>query len=500
MARIAVIGAGMGAMAAAARLAVAGHRVAVYERGATHGGVLGSFTRDGFAFDTGPGLLHLPAVWRDFFVKTGREALEKRVRLSPVDPAAHHVFADGTHVRLPNASRAGVVAALDAALGEGAGERWSELLVRARTTWDATRRPLLEEPLRQDWTAWGRDPYPASRSRSLLGRSRRARTLAEVARRELRDPRLVALLESHALAWGLDPRDAPAAATVLPYLEESFGLWYPQGGMRALAAAVYGRCRERGVEFAFDTEVTGLLLKDGAVAGVELADGREAGAEVVVAGVDPARVASWAGGADRLWAPADRGPVADVPAAGRLTVFAALSGRRPEGTAHRTVVHAADPAAEREALFTAGRTPRPGGLTVTVLRPDDPATRPDEEHEAVTLGVAAAAGEQAGWERPERVAEAVAEVLSVAAAAVPGLPERLLWWEARTPAGHGPQQRPALAGAGGRYLLPANRTRVPGLYLVGGRSHPGGGPAHAGMSGALVAGLVVNGEDWRGSQ
>ncbi|NUT30603.1 MAG: NAD(P)-binding protein, partial [Streptomyces sp.] len=38
MARIAVIGAGMGAMAAAARLAVAGHRVAVYERTETYGG------------------------------------------------------------------------------------------------------------------------------------------------------------------------------------------------------------------------------------------------------------------------------------------------------------------------------------------------------------------------------------------------------------------------------------------------------------------------------
>ncbi|WP_159052247.1 NAD(P)-binding protein, partial [Streptomyces niveiscabiei] len=38
MGRIVVIGAGMGAMAAAARLAIAGHRVVVYERGETYGG------------------------------------------------------------------------------------------------------------------------------------------------------------------------------------------------------------------------------------------------------------------------------------------------------------------------------------------------------------------------------------------------------------------------------------------------------------------------------
>lgn len=150
MARIAVIGAGMGAMAAAARLAVAGHRVTVYERSATYGGAVRRFERDGFAFDTGPGLLQLPAVYRDLFVKTGREPLEKCVELVQVDPASRHLFADGSDVLLPNASRAGVVAALDAALGGGAGARWGEFLDRARVTWDRTRRPLLEEPLPAD--------------------------------------------------------------------------------------------------------------------------------------------------------------------------------------------------------------------------------------------------------------------------------------------------------------------------------------------------------------
>src|SRR5438128_2297695 len=98
MAEIAVIGAGMGAMAAAARLAVAGHRVVVYERGETYGGALGRVERDGFVFDTGPGLLQLPAVYRDVFIKTGKEPLEQCVELSQVEPAVRHLFADGTEV------------------------------------------------------------------------------------------------------------------------------------------------------------------------------------------------------------------------------------------------------------------------------------------------------------------------------------------------------------------------------------------------------------------
>ena len=105
MARIAVMGAGTGAMAAAARLAVAGHRVVVYERTDTYGGGVRRFERDGFGFDTGPGLLTLPAVYRDLFVKTGKEPLEERVELVQVDPSARHLFADGTEAPLPNASR-----------------------------------------------------------------------------------------------------------------------------------------------------------------------------------------------------------------------------------------------------------------------------------------------------------------------------------------------------------------------------------------------------------
>ncbi|MCI0387105.1 NAD(P)/FAD-dependent oxidoreductase [Streptomyces sp. CNQ085] len=496
MARTVVIGAGMGAMAAAARLAVAGHRVAVYERARTHGGAVRRLERDGFGFDTGPGLLYLPAVWRDLFVKTGREPLEECVALTEVDPAVRHVFADGTSVRLPGGSRAGTVDALDAALGAGTGGRWSELLGRGRRTWETTRRPLLEEPLTGagDRAGLGADPYPARR-RGLL--RRRAPFLSEVARAELCDPRLVALLESHALARGLDPRRTPASAVVLPYLEQTFGTWYVGGGMRALADAVYERCLARGVEFRFGSAVSRVTVEGGRAAGVELADGTRVAADTVVCGVDPRPMYGGRAGA------ADGGP---GYATGRLTVLLALRGARPEGTAHRTVVHTGGP----------GGTTR----TVTVLRPGDPALVPDSEHESAVLSVtvpphrAGAAGAGAGdggtvdWTAPGAAERAADEALAAADAAGLGLGGRLLWREVRTPADTeretgapgGAVPAPALAGADGAFLRAANSTGTAGLYRVGGSAHPGGGLAHAGMSGALAAGLIVEGDDWRGSR
>ncbi|GMA89132.1 hypothetical protein GCM10025868_43820 [Angustibacter aerolatus] len=71
MARVVVVGAGMGGLAAAARLSAQGHEVTVCEQADVVGGKLGWFERDGFGFDTGPSLLTLPAVYRDLFLKTG---------------------------------------------------------------------------------------------------------------------------------------------------------------------------------------------------------------------------------------------------------------------------------------------------------------------------------------------------------------------------------------------------------------------------------------------
>lgn len=501
MARIAVIGAGTGAMAAAARLAVAGDKVTVYERSASYGGSLGRHEHEGFVFDTGPGLLHLPAVQRDLFVKTGRESLEQCVTLTQVDPASRHLFADGTAVSLPNASRAGVASALDAALGAGAGERWTGFLERARDAWGRSRRPLLEEPLRADHQVLGRDPYPALRQRRLL-RTRQAATVAEIGAWELGDARLAALLDGYALSYGLDPRTAPASAALLPYMEQSFGSWYVMGGMRELARAVYERCVARRVEFVFGAEVVRVLEKDGRAAGVELADGAVAEADRVVLGVRPH--AGLVPG-QQVWGAGDVTvrPGAAVP--GRFTVLLSLRGGREADAVHRTVVHSADAAAEQEAVFGGRVAAHP---TVTVLRPDDPATRPDEAHEAVTLTAVVAPQGPVEWTDPavrQRFAELLVER---AEAAVPGLRERILHTEVRTPAETeaetgaegGAVPPPALAGAEGAYLHPGNLTRLPGLYLAGGWSHPGGGLAHAGMSGTLVAGLVVEGDGFRGSQ
>ena len=133
MARVVVVGAGLGGLAAAARLAALGHAVTVVEQAPQVGGKLGWWVRDGHAFDTGPSLVTLPQVYRDLFTATGGR-LEDAVDLVRLDPAVGYRCADGTALTVPG-RRADVPAALDAALGEGAGRQWSTLLDRAERMW-----------------------------------------------------------------------------------------------------------------------------------------------------------------------------------------------------------------------------------------------------------------------------------------------------------------------------------------------------------------------------
>ena len=102
---------------------------------------------EGYAFDTGPSLLTLPAVYRDLFLKTGKR-LEHILTLQPVDPSFTYIFHDGTTLVFPNLSHNGTVNAISEVLGSAAGAQWHALLQRAESMWGSSRESFIEGELR----------------------------------------------------------------------------------------------------------------------------------------------------------------------------------------------------------------------------------------------------------------------------------------------------------------------------------------------------------------
>ena len=62
--KAAVVGAGIGGLAAAVTLATAGFKVSLYEKNPGPGGKLNLLEKDGFKFDLGPSILTLPQIFR----------------------------------------------------------------------------------------------------------------------------------------------------------------------------------------------------------------------------------------------------------------------------------------------------------------------------------------------------------------------------------------------------------------------------------------------------
>src|SRR3954467_2466589 len=495
--RVAVVGAGLGGLAAAARLAALGHAVTVFEQSDSVGGKLGWYADDGHAFDTGPSLLTLPRVFGDLFSATGGP-LEDAVDLVRLDPAVGYRFADGT--RLPRPGHvAGIPAALDAALGAGAGAQWSALLQRAEAMWRISERPFLRTPLAGAATLARLARNPAD-----VATVAPWQTLRELGNRSLRHPHLRTMLDRYATYSGSHPRRAPAVLATVPYAEQAFGSWYVRGGLRRLAEAVAERSAERGAVIRTGAAVRRGIVTSGRAARVELADGEKVPADVVVSAADASALHADLLPPDRRTRAVRRDLERATPSFSGFVLLLALRGRTPE-LAHHTVLFPEDYDAEFDAVFGAGRfrgTPRPvADPTVYVSAPNDPTLRPDADSESWFVLVNAPRhepGTGVDWNEAGLADRYAGKVLDVLAARGLDVRHRLRWRVVRTPADlerdtgsvGGSIYGSSSNGARAAFLRPANASPVPGLFLVGGSAHPGGGLPLVALSAEIVAGLI----------
>jgi phytoene desaturase len=471
MSEIVVIGAGVGGLAAAARLAAAGHRVVVHERSGTAGGKLAVHERDGFRFDTGPSLLTLPQVFAD---------LNLGLKPEPLDPVVRHVFPDGA-VLDSSSSHEVFLDRIGATLGAGAAADWDRFWRRAERIWRASYESVLRRPVnaaslaRLSWRLG--DLAAIAPGRSLRG----------LGRRYLRDPRLRMLLDRYATYTGTDPRRAPAALAAIPYAELTFGGWYLPGGLGTLASALLGRCRALGVRVELNSPVTAIEA-DTAVRGVRLESGGFVPAGVVVSNVDAVTLYR-----ELLPSPRRLAGLADRSLGG-FVMLLGVRGETPE-LAHHTVFFPRNYDAEFDAIFgSAARRARPvDDPAIFVTRADDPAVRPDGYEAWFVLVNAARHGtgwSAVDWRRPGLAAAYRDHLLDVLARRGLDVRGRLEFVETRTPADLAEATAApggAIYGTAGGLLRPANRGPVDGLYLVGGSTHPGGGLPMVTLSAAIVA-------------
>jgi phytoene dehydrogenase-like protein len=139
--------------------------------------------------------------------------------------------------------------------------------------------------------------------------------------------------------------------------------------------------------------------------------------------------------------------------------------------------------------------------TVYISAPDDAALRPDESSESWFVLVNAPRhdpGRGVDWNVAgvaERYADRILEVMAERGLDVRA---RVQWRVVRTPADlerdtgsvGGSIYGTSSNGARAAFLRPGNASPLPGLFLVGGSAHPGGGLPLVALSAEIVAGLI----------
>jgi phytoene desaturase len=481
--RTVVIGAGVGGLACAARLAAGGHQVTVFEQADEVGGKLGHYERhtpEGlFRFDTGPSLLTLPQVFDDFFTATG-STMDSEVDLVHLDPVVRHVFADGSRLD-STADPVEFRHRIAELCGADAAADWNRLWRRAQrvwtTSWDHILQSTIESPLDLARLAWRLGDLAAIRP---------GQTLRGLGRSYVDDARLRMLLDRYATYTGSDPRQAPAALVAVAYAELTYGGWYLRGGLFTLAEALLRRSEALGVRIHTGTAVHRIETRAGAAIGVRLANGEHVPADTVVANADAAAVYQ-----HLLPTPRRARRLARRSLSG-FVLLLGVRGHTP-GLAHHTVFFPADYDAEFDSLFHSGSPVTDPAILLSV--PDDPSVRP-AGHEAWFVLVNAAT--TVDWSRPGRADAYADHILATLARRGLDVRDRLLFREIRTPA----DLAAATAAPDGAIygtpshgltglLRPPNRGPVRNLYLVGGSTHPGGGLPLVTLSAATVARTIL---------
>ena len=481
--RIVVIGGGVGGLTAAIRLRSLGHDVTVFERSNVVGGKLATHVRDGYTFDVGPSLVTLPHVFDEVFRAAGT-TLDEQLDMVRLDPQFAYHWPDGSSLVVPDGDDDTARAFEDFA--PGSGEQWRSFDARGRRIWDVAERTFFAGPMSNPWSL-------AKRMRSPFDLTAidPMRTLHRSADSYFDDPRLVQWAGRYATYSGSSPYAAPATLGCIPHIEARFGCWYPVGGLDALRTALERVARDIGVEIHTGTDVTRIATdEDEAVCGVEFADGSAHDADIVVANVD----------AEHLYA--DLRPDADalrrVRRAQRSTsgfvLCAGVRGLTP-GLHHHNVWFSESYRTEYDQL-DAGEQADDPTIYACVSSVTDPSQAPDGCENWFLL-----------VNTPPDVdidADAYGElVLDRLARRGPDLRARIEVLDTITPSDIERRYRSpggAIYGTSSNgkraaFVRPANRGARPGLYLVGGSSHPGGGLPLVTTSARIVTEMIT--EDLR---
>ena len=487
---VAIVGSGIGGLAAACVIAASGHRVTVYERAAVSGGKLRTVSCGGSDVDSGPTVFTLKAIFEDIFADCGAD-FDTMVRTRPATILARHAWGADQRLDLhADASRS--ADAIGSLCGAREARAFTEFCEAARRSW-----AVLE-------SAFVRRPAPSlfglaseGLRRSSLGDLRAIQpftTLAHALAKHFRDPRLQQLFGRYATYCGSSPFLSPATLMLVAHVEQA-GVWTLDGGMVRLVDAFVALASTLGVTFRHGADVEEIRIDREGVCGARLAGGETIDCDAVIFNGDVSAL----GASGLLGTMRGRAPASVRPGSRSLSAMTWSMLAKPFGfpLERHNVFFSGDYRREFESLLAQGRIPDDPTVYICAQDRHDGVQRESAPERILCLINAPANGDTTCYD-DETIARCLSRVtasldrcglsiepVSEPVATTPETFARLF------PATGGALYGRASHGWAASFRRAGVKTRIPGLYCAGGSVHPGPGIPMAALSGRMAAQCLI---------
>ena len=487
---VAVIGSGLGGLAAAAVLAVRGHQVTVFDKNDWFGGKAAVLETGGFRFDMGPTILTVPDVLRRIFAEAG-ETLDDRLELVRLDPQWRCFYEGGTTLDLQEDVGA-MASALDAyAPGRGLGAGYATFQAFAEKLHEISQRFFFWKSVEdlRDTLDLRRNMSPGT-LRDVLA-LRMGRSVAGMVRSHVSDDKVAQMLDHFTQYVGSSPSASPAVLCSIAHMQASGGVWYPRGGTRAVAEALADLASRHGAQFVCQTDIAEVEVENGAVRAIRTDRGERHPVSAVVSNMDAVRTyAELVGGAH-----ASTYKNRFKPACSGVVLYLGLS-KGYDHLLHHDFVFSGNAEEEFDWIYRRGEpAPDPTCYIAAPARTDPSVAPPGGEALYVLV--------HTPYLRPHHDWRAMFPAYRRTildklkrTAGLADIEDRIVVEHALTPqdihdrykvldgAIYGLASHGTFFGA----FKPGNRSRqVQGLYLAGGAAHPGPGMPMVMMSGWIAA-------------
>ncbi len=262
--RVAVIGAGLGGLAAAIRLSLLGFSVDVFEKNNSPGGKASQILEDGFRFDAGPSVLTMPFVLDNLFAEAG-ENINDFIQLKKLEINCKYFYDDKTIINAYSDKNKFVQE-----LTEKTSEKKENILrmfEQSKNIYELTAPIFLLSKL---WEPKKILNLRAFASFMKLNKLDLMKTMHESNANYLTDIKVIQLFDRYATYNGSNPYSAPSVLNVINHVENGIGAYISGKGIYAITEALYQLALKKNVRFFFNRVVDKILFENKKIKGIQI--------------------------------------------------------------------------------------------------------------------------------------------------------------------------------------------------------------------------------------